>query len=526
MNDKICLHRKANCAATVLALLALLFVSGASRGSTLVLEGQNKGNASSWFAGNLQNWLELDYIPCRVRITGGPVNSQMLTISFPHITGTTPGFQNLYNFTASPNVVFVTPPKLTAPLVGDWSYSFTVSVTDNKTATIQFLARLAAGAHLNTGSSLMLRGDPESMGNLQIHKPGPGPGQPDLAIVKTGPATAPQGGTITYSLAYTNQAATNSAVGTQISDILPPEITVDANSLSANALLIGNTIFWDLTNVLAHASGQVTFQAVININTPVGRVVTNYSQILSSEDDANYADNTSTWLTTVTPGCSAPVLTCASDKSIECGTPWTFDVPAASDAAASNSLSVVSTTTNALCGQTFSATRTWQATDACGNTAQCSQTVTIVDTTPPTFTCSTNKTVQAGATWTFDEPAAIHGCGSNVISIVSTVTNTSGHCGTTFDATRTWQATDACGNNSQCSQKVTIVDTTAPVIDCSASPNKTVQQGTAWTFDPPTATDNSGGNVITIVSTVTNTSGHCGTTFDATRTWQATDACG
>ncbi|MBI3852180.1 MAG: HYR domain-containing protein, partial [Verrucomicrobia bacterium] len=91
---------------------------------------------------------------------------------------------------------------------------------------------------------------------------------------------------------------------------------------------------------------------------------------------------------------------------------------------------------------------------------------------------------------------------------------------------RTWQATDACGNSSQCSQKVTIVDTTAPVIDCSASPNKTVQQGTAWTFDPPTATDNSGGNVITIVSTVTNTSGHCGTTFDATRTWQATDACG
>ena len=69
-----------------------------------------------------------------------------------------------------------------------------------------------------------------------------------------------------------------------------------------------------------------------------------------------------------------------------------------------------------------------------------------------------------------------------------------------------------------------MVDTTAPVINCSST-NKTVQLGTAWTFDPPTATDNSGSATLTVVSTVTNTAGHCGNTFDATRTWLATDAC-
>src|SRR2546428_9742611 len=71
-----------------------------------------------------------------------------------------------------------------------------------------------------------------------------------------------------------------------------------------------------------------------------------------------------------------------------------------------------------------------------------------------------------------------------------------------------------------------VADTTPPVINCSGSPNKTVQQGTPWSFDLPTATDNSGSNTITVMSTATNTAGHCGTTFDATRTWQATDACG
>src|SRR5258708_4255090 len=173
------------------------------------------------------------------------------------------------------------------------------------------------------------------------------------------------------------------------------------------------------------------------------------------------------------------------------------------DNSGSSVITVVSTVTNTAshCGTTFDATRTWQATDACGNSAQCSQTVSVVDTTAPVITCtSTNKTVQLGTAWTFDPPTATDNSGGSVITVVSTVTNTASHCGTTFDATRTWQATDACGNSAQCSQTVSVVDTTAPVITCTST-NKTVQLGTAWTFDPPTATDNSGGSVITVVST-------------------------
>src|SRR5258707_5192484 len=92
-------------------------------------------------------------------------------------------------------------------------------------------------------------------------------------------------------------------------------------------------------------------------------------------------------------------------------------------------------------------------------------------------------------------PPTTNNSGTNTITIVSAVTNTAGHCGNTFDATRTWQATDACGNSAPCSEKVIVVDTTAPVITCSST-NKTVEFGTAWTFDAPTATDNNLTNTL------------------------------
>src|SRR5439155_1340914 len=110
------------------------------------------------------------------------------------------------------------------------------------------------------------------------------------------------------------------------------------------------------------------------------------------------------------------------------------------------------------------ATRTWLATDACGNTNTCSQTVTVVDTAPPTITCHPPKTVEYGATWNFDQPTATDIGGTNVITVLTTLTNAG--CGNTFAATRTWKATDACGNTNVCSQTVTVVDTTPPTMIC------------------------------------------------------------
>jgi len=565
------------------------------------LQGQSRGS-TTWLSGNLQNWRELDYIPCRVYITGGPVNNRLIRITFPHLTGTTPGFQDLINFRTSSNAVITVAPVLSAPMGADWSYTFTVTVLDANPAAVYFESRLAAGAHLNPGSSLALSGFPSSMGNLQIHKPSAGPGAPDLVIVKSGPVTAQPGQIITYSMFYTNIATATPAVGVQISDILPPEVTVIPSSLGTNAHVVGNSIFWDLGNVLPGQNGQVSFQVQITNTVVAGQVVQNYSQILSSENDVNYANNSSIWNTTIVIPCvgasiaghplsqeiclgEAVTLSVAANGSTPLGYQWrkgganilgatndTYFIPSVTmadlggyDVVVANSCGGATSTvaqvslsasvgatplvsqTNCIGGSVmFSTTASgplpisyqWfkdgveipdqlmntltltnlTLTDAgvyavvvSGACNSVSNSATLTISALPTINCATNKTVESGVAWDFDLPVV----GGGTLTVVSTVTNTG--CGNTLTAIRTWQVADSCGNATQCSQTVNVVDTTAPVITCAA--NKSSECGATFSFDAPTASD----GTVSVVSTVTNAAS-C--SYTVTRTWAATDACG
>ncbi len=153
-----------------------------------------------------------------------------------------------------------------------------------------------------------------------------------------------------------------------------------------------------------------------------------------------------------------PVILCASNKLVECATAWSFDPPSAFDACSATNLfiGVASTVTNARCGGTFTATRTWVAVDSASNTAACSQTVTVVDTTPPAIVCPASKTVEFQ-----DEHGAVASfvvtAGDTCSSVSLAVTPASGSVFpigiTPVQAT----ATDACSNASQCAFTVTVL---------------------------------------------------------------------
>ena len=220
---------------------------------------------------------------------------------------------------------------------------------------------------------------------------------------------------------------------------------------------------------------------------------------------------------TGTNPCPPVVIHCPVDKTDECGAAWSNDVPlVTSICCGTNYTLTLATATNGVCPQVI--TYSWQVVDCAGSTASCTQSVTVVDTTPPVLTCASNKTVQCGDAWDFDPPTAVDACcGTNVtISIVNTATN---GC----QATRTWLAKDCCTNSINCSQTVTIIDTTPPAITCpsnilvlTCSTNVAV----TWTN---TATDNC--SSVTITSTPPS-----GSLFNRdttnTVTATATDACG
>ena len=119
--------------------------------------------------------------------------------------------------------------------------------------------------------------------------------------------------------------------------------------------------------------------------------------------------------------------------------------------------------------------------DCASNTASCVVYFTVL---PPTagcvFTliCPPKKIVECGSNWTFDPPSWTNACvppagtvsNGVTLTIVSTVTN--GSCPEVI--TRTWMAMDDCGNHDQCSQTVTVVDSTPPTLACDCLTNSAV----------------------------------------------------
>jgi len=184
---------------------------------------------------------------------------------------------------------------------------------------------------------------------------------------------------------------------------------VDCSCLATQAVLITNTCQAAVPDLCQFTNCWQTTVVpppvlVCSQTPPVGTLVGlgRWPITLTIMDASGVAQQSCSLIFQVKPpanGCLT--LLCATNKTVECGSTWTFNPPTWTNACVpppgtpSNGVvvTIASTTTNGTCPQVI--TRTWKGVDDCGNMAQCSQTVTVVDTTPPQLscTCLTNSAV-------------------------------------------------------------------------------------------------------------------------------------
>jgi hypothetical protein len=335
--------------------------------------------------------------------------------------------------------------------------------------------------------------------------------------------------------------STVSRTATWTADLTAPTITATGDNLTLGCNPSTATINGALgtatatdacgTPTLTHTDGAVQSSGCSRSQTRTWTAVDGCGNTATTSRTATWtADVTAPTLTatggSLTLGCNPSTATIngalgTASATDACGTPTvtSTDGPVTSDG----------------CGR--AQTRSWTAIDGCGNTSSTSRTATwTADLTAPTLTAT--GTPADGHLGCNPSGAAIDAALGTASATdacsTPTVTHTDGgvqSSGCGRSQTRTWTATDACGNTATTSRTATwTADVTPPTITATGTPANGVIEG----CNPSTATINAAlGNATATdacgTPTLTFTDGAVvtsGCNFSQTRTWTARDACG
>ena len=209
----------------------------------------------------------------------------------------------------------------------------------------------------------------------------------------------------------------------------------------------------------ATASGCEDIQIAYNDVVTPGGCTGNYTiarawtaTALNACSSANY-----TQIITVR-NTTPPVITCPVDITVECD-----DIPAVGTANATDNCDDDPTVIydgeviiSGNCNGTYTIERTWTATDDCGNSANGTQIITVQDTTPPVIVCPPDVTVKIGEStdpYYTGNATTFDNC-SNVNIKYTDDVDDNDPCNVIV--TRSWMATDQCGNTANCTQIITV----------------------------------------------------------------------
>jgi len=308
----------------------------------------------------------------------------------------------------------------------------------------------------------------------------------------------------------------NISTGTQLVTIIdttipeivaPSDVTVEATGISSTVVEIGEATMYDIIQVYTITSDSPdTF--------PLGETIITWTAIDSSGNSAT-ATQRVTVVDTTAPSITAPDSIIIEASGSE-GNLADIGLGSGNDTVEIISVTSDSPDTFPL-GETVI---TWTATDSSGNSATATQTVTVVDTTAPGITAPDSIIIEAsGAEGNLADIGL--GSGNDTVEIIS-VTSDSPDTFPLGETVITWTATDSSGNSATATQRVTVVDTTAPelivpedVIVDSFSLENLVEIGDADALD-----------LVDMLPTITNDAPETFPLGDTIVTWNVSDNFG
>ena len=291
---------------------------------------------------------------------------------------------------------------------------------------------------------------------------------------------------------------------------------------------------------------QYTCGEELNIEMPTaedncGDVAITFEDKINTSDCTNAESFTRTWIATDNIGNEsratqqylfvdniAPIFSEEPTYiAYSCSEAFEFIAPQVSDDCSDVVVSFKDESADSDCSDNAIMTRTWTATDACGNASEFTQTIESTDNEGPIFNQElSNIILKCG-----DEIpglqnnniVAVDNCDQNVEIRVDELTYPETDCSDDPILSRTYTATDACGNMTTMTYDIfREADTEHPVL-MNTIVDKEIFCGQEVEFDLPTFEDNCAAMINFVFVTDTQEDA-CA--MSQTRTWTATDNCG
>ncbi|MEO6132136.1 MAG: T9SS type A sorting domain-containing protein [Saprospiraceae bacterium] len=265
----------------------------------------------------------------------------------------------------------------------------------------------------------------------------------------------------------------NSATCSQtitVFDNTPPSITCPMNvTVQCASLVPAPTPAAVISTDNCGGQASTAFVSDVTVN----QTCTNRFTVNRTYSSTDACGNSATCTQTITVfDNTPPAITCPVNVTVQCvglvPAPAPGSVVTSDNCGGAATVTSVDNITNQTCASRFTLTRTYFTTDVCGNSASCNQTITVFDNTLPTLTCPSNVTVTCASAIPAPNPASVtssDNCGTPTITFVSDVISNQ-TCTNKFTVTRTYRATDVCGNSATCSQIIIVNDNVPPTAIC------------------------------------------------------------